>query len=222
MHIQAESGSFCNGIFRLPRVRGAVQIIEFYSWRISRLRLDRRSLIRNILNIFNSYCHGLVAVGALFFPGREHLALEAIKRTVRFRFPIVQHLQPHQLREWFRDESRENPLLIDVRTREEYDYSHLPSAVQMDPAIQTKEALKIIGNARSVVLYCSVGYRSSKLAARLVRAGLTHVTNLEGSVFAWANEGFPLEKGGRPASKVHPYSRVAGKMLHENVRGNLK
>jgi len=177
--------------------------------------------VRNIINMFCAYCHGLVAVGALFFPGRERLALESIKQTVRFRFPDVQHLQPHQLWEWLGDEARENPLVIDVRTREEYNYSHLPAAVQMDPDIETKKALKIIGKDRSVVVYCSVGYRSSQLAARLMKAGLTHVTNLEGSVFAWANEGFPLENDGRPASKVHPYSHVAGKMLHENVRGNL-
>ena len=172
--------------------------------------------------MFRAYCHGLVAVGNLFIPGREDLALESIKRTVRLRFPNVPHLEPHQLREWLRDESREKPLLIDVRTWEEYDFSHLPSAIQMDPDIEIKKALKIIGEARSVVVYCSVGYRSSQLAARLVKVGLTHITNLEGSVFAWANEGFPLEQDGQRASKVHPYSRFAGKILRENVRGILK
>ena len=46
-----------------------------------------------------------------------------------------------------------------------------------------------------IVTYCSVGYRSGKMAERLQAAGYTNVRNLEGSIFKWANEHRPLVRG---------------------------
>jgi hypothetical protein len=39
------------------------------------------------------------------------------------------------------------------------------------------------------------------------------VRNLDGSIFAWANEGRPLERNGQPAQLVHPYDALWGKLL---------
>lgn len=63
-----------------------------------------------------------------------------------------------------------------------------------------------IDPTRPVVAYCSVGYRSSVLVQRLRDAGFTQAVNLEGSIFAWANEGRPLESDGRTVGVVHPYA----------------
>jgi len=69
-----------------------------------------------------------------------------------------------------------------------------------------------------MVVYCSVGWRSSALAQRLLKHGVTNVANLEGSAFAWANEGRPLEAAGKPATKVHPYNSTFGKLLRPERR----
>lgn len=58
-----------------------------------------------------------------------------------------------------------------------------------------------------VVLYCSVGYRSSNLANELVKQGLVDAAdafNLEGSIFEWANLGNEVVRGDEPATLVHP------------------
>jgi rhodanese-related sulfurtransferase len=138
--------------------------------------------------------------------------------TVREKFPGVKQLSTTNLAAWLADPSRPQPQLLDVRTPKEYAVSHLAGARQISPDAKAKEVLVTLDRNRPVVVYCSVGYRSSKLAQRLQAAGLVQVMNLEGSIFAWANEGRPLEKDGRPAFKVHPYNKTYGRMLKPELR----
>jgi len=56
----------------------------------------------------------------------------------------------------------EKPLLIDTRSREEYAVSHLPGAVWAEKLGQMPAALRDVPREHAVVLYCSVGVRSSK------------------------------------------------------------
>lgn len=79
-----------------------------------------------------------------------------------------------------------------------------------------KEPLKHLTDIkpdRPIVVYCSVGYRSSILARKLQDKGFTNVYNLEGSIFKWANEGRPLVQGKVTVHKVHPYNAHWGHLL---------
>jgi len=138
--------------------------------------------------------------------------------TVREKFPGVKQLSTTNLVGWLADPSRPQPQLLDVRTPQEYAVSHLPGARQVSPDAKAEEVLAKLDRQRPVVVYCSVGYRSSKLAERLQAAGLVEILNLEGSIFAWANEDRPLEKDGQPATRVHPYSQRYGQMLKPGRR----
>ena len=148
--------------------------------------------------------------------------LGAMKRFVRIRFPQMTQLSTADLAQWLADTRRPAPLLLDVRTEEEFRVSHLHGAVHVDPGARAEAVLSRIPKGRRVVTYCSVGYRSSALAERLRKAGVGSVYNLEGSIFQWANEGRALESAGRPADKVHPYSRRFGALLEEKRRAELK
>ena len=175
--------------------------------------------IEKMTNHACSCFYGMMAMVCLLSDRGGSTALKAIQKTVRLRFPDVRHIQIEELNDWLGDATREDPVLLDVRSEEEFAFSHLPGAFQVDPQTSADEAAKIIGNASKVVVYCSVGYRSSRLAVRLQGEGGIEVVNLEGSIFAWANAGYPLVKGLETVKKVHPYSRAAGKMLREEVRG---
>jgi hypothetical protein len=52
----------------------------------------------------------------------------------------------------------------------------------------------------------------------LQRQGFTNVRTLEGSLFAWANDGRPMEVDGRPVKEVHPYNEFWGRLLEPEVR----
>jgi sterol desaturase/sphingolipid hydroxylase (fatty acid hydroxylase superfamily)/rhodanese-related sulfurtransferase len=125
---------------------------------------------------------------------------------VRAEFPAVPRLQSSELAAWMADPQRDQPALLDVRTAEEYAVSHLPGAVRVEPTARVRDVLDRHGEQKALVTYCSVGYRSSQLAEALIGRGRTNVFNLEGSIFAWANGGYPLERAGRPVTEVHPYS----------------
>lgn len=146
------------------------------------------------------------------------------KGVVRSKFPLVRQLQTAELASWMDAEPRHKPILLDVRTQAEFDVSRLPGARRVEPDAKpaTVKVTLDPGNPnRPVVLYCSVGFRSSALAEKLMKDGMTNVFNLEGSIFAWANEGRPLERDGQPTSKVHPYNKTFGKMLLPNYRADV-
>ena len=103
-------------------------------------------------------------------------------------------------------------LLIDAREPEEFAVSHIAGARNLRTVSDVKAA-QIPADAR-IVLYCSVGYRSSALAERLMAAGFVKVANLEGSIFAWLNEGRPVVgPDGEATTRVHPFSDRWGTLL---------
>jgi rhodanese-related sulfurtransferase len=140
-----------------------------------------------------------------------------IKRLIRRKFPTVKWLNTKQLVEWLRDRTQPQPLLLDARTQAEYQISHLPQAQRIDPYHPNLAEIAVDKNA-PVVVYCSVGYRSARIAQQLERAGFTHVYNLEGSIFQWANEGNPVFLCDRPTVRVHPYNANWGRLLKSRYR----
>jgi rhodanese-related sulfurtransferase len=146
--------------------------------------------------------------------------LAAIKKLVRARFPDVPHLTTSQLADWLADAQRAPPLLLDVRSNAEFAVSHLPDARQIDPDSSTEEVMGKLPKDQPWVLYCSAGYRASHLAQRLLQAGATEVANLDGAIFSWVREGRELQFSG-PEIQVHPYSRIAAKLLRPEHRASL-
>jgi hypothetical protein len=143
--------------------------------------------------------------------------LDEMKSVVRSRFPQVHQLQTAELADWLANAHREPPLLLDVRTEPEFKVSHLPGAVRIDPSAKGTQLRAFLEHHRPIVVYCSGGYRSSELATRLRAAGQTNVSNLEGSIFAWANEDRPLVTGSnQPVRVVHPYNQTFGKLLRRD------
>ena len=138
---------------------------------------------------------------------------------VRHDFPNVRRIDSEHLAQWLNDPHRVQPLLLDVRTESEYDVSHIHNAQRVEPG--SSAGAIAISRKRPIVTYCSVGYRSAALAKKLQDAGFQNVQNLTGSIFDWANKGFPIEQNGRPARKVHPYNDRWGSLLKKELRANV-
>jgi|GEM_PF-3425263 len=68
---------------------------------------------------------------------------------------------------------------------------------------------------REVVLYCSVGERSSRLAREVLeRRPRAKVFDIEGGIFAWAiTGGAMVTPNGAPTRLVHPYDDARGRLL---------
>lgn len=145
----------------------------------------------------------LVSAAAVLLACRTGKSLELIKRKIRSDFPDVPRLEVEALRA--RLDRGEVPLLLDVRSADEFAVSHFENARRIEP-----ESDPILGaevaKDRWIVTYCSVGYRSAKAARALRASGFTNVWNLEGSIFEWAEKGLPLYRGTLQVKVVHPYS----------------
>jgi len=130
--------------------------------------------------------------------------LEAIKRIVRQSFPAVSQVSTETVATWM--QSDPSVVLIDVRSSDEFRVSHLKRAINLRSPPHISEAITQLKPSKAGA-YCSVGFRSSKLAQALAQRGLCGVLNLEGSIFQWANEGRPLYRGEASVEKVHPFGK---------------
>jgi rhodanese-related sulfurtransferase len=147
---------------------------------------------------------------------RSELDWPQVRGEIRKRFPSVRHVSIGELATRLEREGKP-PLLLDVRAPEEFAVSHLAGARSADTL---GKALSVLGDAPKdgeIVVYCSVGYRSSALAEELSRKGYTGVRNLEGSIFAWANSGRPVVRGEARVERVHPYDRKWGRLLDRRL-----
>ena len=133
--------------------------------------------------------------------------------VVRDRFPDVNHLPPTTLAAWLADGSRPQPLLLDARSEEEFTLSHLSGALRIDSPADYSALRDMAKKERPIVVYCSAGYRGSKVARRLHEFGAKEVFNLEGGIFAWANEGLGVVRNGEKVREVHPYRRIFSRLL---------
>lgn len=148
----------------------------------------------------------------------QELIWSEVLSNIRGDFPGVKQLSTDSLVVWLQAEDVAQPLLIDTREKAEYDVSHLDGALQLDPETEDFSSLDEVAKDTPIVVYCSVGYRSSKIAKKLLTSGFTNVSNLEGSIFTWANDGHRVVKDGQPVSAVHPYNKVWGMLLKKELR----
>ncbi len=115
-------------------------------------------------------------------------------------------------------------VLIDVREPEEFAVSHLPGALRVSPDADPQDVLRVLSKENgnditnlTVVFYCSVGLRGSRLAeasrALLTKNGVSKIANLSGGIFAWHGENRPLESGDKPSNLVHPFDKQWARLV---------
>ncbi len=137
------------------------------------------------------------------------LSLWWVEQKVAFRYD-VEEIRVETLAERLREGKA--PLLLDVRSEEEYDVSRIRGAVRVEPDLSTEAFLDRHGariQGKDPVFYCSVGERSARLAERVrepaLAAGALSVANLRGGLFRWYNEGHPVVDARGETDAVHPY-----------------
>jgi rhodanese-related sulfurtransferase len=87
------------------------------------------------------------------------------------------------------------PVVIDVRTPEEYAAGHVPGALNI-PVGEVTARVPEVAAPHGVALYCMVGPRARKGEAALLAAGYRGALyHLEGGLAAWQASGLPVESG---------------------------
>jgi rhodanese-related sulfurtransferase len=160
----------------------------------------------------------LALLGGVPTLAKDAFSLAAVQEKVKRDYDGVAQLSTGALAE--RLAGRKDVLLLDVREAQEFAVSHIAGAQRVDPGIWRSTFLKRFGNTaqgKTVVFYCSVGVRSSKLAEKvqkqLMAQGAQGVFNLDGGIFAWHNEARALVNAKGETPFVHPYDSYWGKLL---------
>jgi rhodanese-related sulfurtransferase len=86
------------------------------------------------------------------------------------------------------------PVLVDVRTPEEFAAGHVPGAKNL-PIQELAGRMSELDSYKSgdVYVICQVGGRSARASEQLATAGFKAV-NVDGGTSAWEQAGLPIEK----------------------------
>lgn len=103
--------------------------------------------------------------------------------------------------------------LLDTRESSEFEVSHLANAVFVGYDDFNFDSLKDFAKNDTIVVYCSIGYRSSKIAEKLQKEGFKNVFNLYGGIFQWVNSELPVYRDGKEIKEIHPYNTLWGKLV---------
>ena len=123
----------------------------------------------------------------------------------------VKNISPNDIQSSF--------VLLDTREEKEYEVSHIESAKYAGyDDINIDKLIKDLDPRDTIVVYCSVGYRSGKIGEKLQKKGFQNVFNLKGGLFRWANEDRKLvNEEGQPTNKVHGFNEKWSKWLKKEV-----
>lgn len=110
------------------------------------------------------------------------------------------------------------PVLLDARPTHEFEVSHLDGARCVGYQSFSKDKLEGLSKDDTIVVYCSVGYRSEKIGEQLQELGYKNVYNLYGSIFEWVNQGNEVVDDEGVTRKVHAYDKKWGQWLEKGEK----
>jgi rhodanese-related sulfurtransferase len=174
-----------------------------------RKRFTKRSIIAFVLV--------LALVAGLAWDGSP-LGSLILRKAVALKFRDVRQVSPEELVAWMKDPNRPPPLLIDARPSEQFVVSHIDGAVNIDPAAPDMAPLAHVSRDQPVLVYDGPGVMGAAMVVGLQNAEFTRVSNLDGGLFRWTNEGNPIVTGSGPVARVHPINGWWGRLLKGRYR----
>lgn len=142
----------------------------------------------------------------LSLSAQEEFSLtEKVKSVLGFTIPTIDAGQLSTM---------EKVVVFDAREREEFEVSHLPNAKYVGDKDFSLKSVGTVSKTDTIVVYCTVGYRSEKIAEKLKKAGYKNVYNLFGGIFSWKNGGGKVVNSeGKETECVHAYNKAWGVFL---------
>jgi len=107
-------------------------------------------------------------------------------------------------------QSKGNAIIIDSREQNEFDVSHISSAIFVGYNYFSVEdfSKNSIDKESPIVVYCTLGIRSETVADKLIKAGYTNIKNLYGGICEWKNKGYKvLDSTNIETENVHTFSK---------------
>lgn len=117
------------------------------------------------------------------------------------------------------DLTDEDILFIDARTLHEFLVSHIEHSIMYTSRSMPLDSVAVIPKSTRIIVYCTVGVRSTKVAKVIMEQGFTDVSNLYGGIVEWSNQKKPLvDTVPNPTTNVHPFNEKWGKWLTHGTK----
>jgi len=145
---------------------------------------------------------GLVRVGGAaddMSDTEKRAKIEAMYQNYKKDFPGVPDIEPAEAMRLMHEGKA---LFIDVRGEKEQQVSMLPGAITENQFLKDPGRYR----DRTLIAYCTISYRSGKLAERLKARGIT-LFNLKGGLLAWVHAGGKVYDQNGETRRIHVYGR---------------
>lgn len=87
------------------------------------------------------------------------------------------------------------PVILDVRTPEEYDGGHIRNAININlNSPDFNDEINKLDKNKTYIVYCRSGSRSNAARNIMEDSGFRHILNMTGGINDWISEGFPVTK----------------------------
>ena len=83
--------------------------------------------------------------------------------------------------------------IIDVRDRQEFNFSHIMGAIPIPIGELADRALKSLERERDIYVYGETDEQTAEAATKLRAVGYENVSEIRGGVAAWKAVGYPIE-----------------------------
>lgn len=94
-------------------------------------------------------------------------------------------------------------IILDARSKEEFDVSHLPGAIHY-----SADLLNNLNPKESVLVYCTISLRSNSLAKEMSKKGFSRVYDVTGGLISWVNNQYDLVNGdNHKTDTLHSYNK---------------
>jgi len=101
------------------------------------------------------------------------------------------------------------PFILDTRTPEEFNVSHLQGAIRFEEGIMNQ-----VPKDRPVLIYCTIGVRSNRVAKELSDKGFSSIYDMKEGILGWANNQLPvIDTKNRPTDSIHTYNKSFAHLL---------
>lgn len=108
--------------------------------------------------------------------------------------------------------SQQSPILIDARTVEEFSISHIQGSIRYED-----DLVENLSKDQPLLIYCTIGVRSNKVAKQLSDLGF-EVYDMKEGILGWANQELPLvNEANSPTNKVHTYNKSFSNLLKKGT-----
>lgn len=93
-------------------------------------------------------------------------------------------------------EAGDAPLILDVRTEDEFSAGHIPGAINIPHTELADRITELDGyQDKEIILHCRSGKRAGMVEPVLIEDGFIHVRDLDGQWLQWQAGGYPVETG---------------------------